>query len=490
MYATLLKHQWLAAIRSNLWGRRVIFNILYGLFALYFLATFVLIAWALHKVITGNDEVDVVLRNIGRFFYFYWQADLLTRYLFSNSSTLSTDHYLHLPIKRSTLVHYLLSKGLFNLFTLLFLLVGTYPILFGVSQIAGPLVGIGLFVFLLGSLLFNNLIVSYLKRRYGFNFIGMAVGLGVAAGLVALETYEVLPISRMVGKFTELVLYPYPAVAVVFVLIPAAVYALNYNWLITKLYPGGERTKAVSAFDVPWLQRFGTIGELIVLEIKLLIRHKRSKGVVVVSAIFVAYGLVFYTNDAMMTGLFIRVFIASFVSGMFMMNYGQFVPAWESGYFDYLLAGPIQRRVWLQSKYYLLVSVTFVATILSLAYGFFDVQNAIDIACLGIYNIGVNVYVVLAMGAYNHKRIDMSKSPFMNWQGVGGNQFLLMLPIMGLPFIVIIPFWAFMHTNYGFYALGGIGLLGIATQKIWMDRLTLLYEEKRYLQAAGFRSKE
>lgn len=51
--------------------------------------------------------------------------------------------------------------------------------------------------------------------------------------------------------------------------------------------------------DLSFLDRFGAVGELIALEIKLILRHKRTKSMLYLSGFFLLYGLMFYTKTCL-----------------------------------------------------------------------------------------------------------------------------------------------------------------------------------------------
>ena len=109
-----------------------------------------------------------------------------------------------------------------------------------------------------------------------------------------------------------------------------------------------------------------------------------------------------------------------------------------------------------------------------------------NLAC-AVYNIGVNVPVLLYAGSFNRKRIDLEKSPFMNYQGTGATQWIVGIPLMVLPVLL---FWGisyFFSFNVGVGFLAGLGLLGLLIRKPTMDFIEGSYRKNKYAMVQGFK---
>jgi hypothetical protein len=102
------------------------------------------------------------------------------------------------------------------------------------------------------------------------------------------------------------------------------------------------------------------------------------------------------------------------MTGIFMLNYGQFVPAWDSNYYGMMMSQNIPMKQYLNSKA-VLMSVSVLILVLSTYLYFGWKILVINLAC-ATYNL-VSIFLLLFAGSYNKKRIDLEKSPFMNYQG-------------------------------------------------------------------------
>ena len=222
---------------------------------------------------------------------------------------------------------------------------------------------------------------------------------------------------------------------------------------------------------------------------RLIWRNKRPRTVFLMSFIFLFYGLIFVTNDVYNDKEAMPVFVAIFITGMFTMNFGQFIPAWDSSYYSMLMSQNIKYRKYLDSKWFLMTVMTSGLFLLSLPYAYFGFKIISLIFVGAIFNIGFTSLFILFAGAYNRKRIDLDRSAFANYQGTSATQFLMIIPIMLFPMII------FGLTDYffGFYAgasaIFSIGLIGIIFKNSLMNKIEKLYIKNKYKTVSAFEEK-
>jgi hypothetical protein len=191
-------------------------------------------------------------------------------------------------VKRSTLVNFLLLKPAFSFGNYMTLLV---VIPFAVKSVFAYYSGAIALRFVLNCILliwFDMWMAAYLKRRFGSSLLTLPVILLVLGGLAALEYFKVFSlfdVSRQI--FDVLIINPFG------LLLTAAgaglAYVLNLWFFSHNYYPekfneklklNGSRVTGGFSF----LDRFGITGELISLQIRLMLRHKRTKTLLYMSA--------------------------------------------------------------------------------------------------------------------------------------------------------------------------------------------------------------
>jgi hypothetical protein len=267
-------------------------------------------------------------------------------------------------------------------------------------------------------------------------------------------------------------------------------YYLHHRFLKSNLYLEELRrdnSKQRSTTDITFLRRFGTAGELTALEIKLILRNKRPKSTLIMSMAFMLYGLLLYTRRE--PDETIIIFAGLFMTGIFIINYGQFMFSWQASHFDGILANKISTEDFFKSKFLLFTLFSTITFLLTTPYVYFGWKILLAHAMLYIWNIGISSLIVLSFANWNYKYIDLSKGASFNWQGVGASQFIVGFPLFILPILVyFLSSWAF-NQEIAMLILGFFGVIFILSRSFWIKKLGNMFSKKRYTIAEGFRNR-
>jgi hypothetical protein len=247
-----------------------------------------------------------------------------------------------------------------------------------------------------------------------------------------------------------------------------------------------SKVTEVKAADLSWTNRFGDIAPFMQLDLKLIWRNKRTKSMAMLLVIGVLYGLFFYPQPMYREMEFMFAFIGVFSTGFFLINFGQFIPAWDSGYYKMLMSQNIKYEQYLRSKFILMVMSVVILFVLGIPYVYFGWKILIAHLAAAIYNIGVNSHVILWGGSFNRKKIDLDKKAAFNYQGTGAVQWLIGIPLM------LVPMGLFGLINWllGFESavatLVILGILGIVFHKKLMRFITQKYLDSKYKMIDAF----
>ena len=99
--------------------------------------------------------------------------------------------------------------------------------------------------------------------------------------------------------------------------------------------------------------------------------------------------------------------------------------------------------------------------LLATPYIYYGVDKYLMIAAGALYNIGFNTLVLLYMGSFNRKQIDLNASGFGNTQGTSAKQFIVILPVLVIPIGL---FYAF-SIPFGFNAVNIPLLVEVPSRK-------------------------
>jgi len=107
-----------------------------------------------------------------------------------------------------------------------------------------------------------------------------------------------------------------------------------------------------------------------------------------------------------------------------------------------------------------------------------------------LFNMGVNVFLFLFFATFNARRLDLSKSSSMNYQGLTYKSFLIVLPIMFFPVLIVSVLSAFFSLAAALWTLAGLGFLGIVFRKPLITMCVNQFNRRKYKLAKGFREAE
>jgi len=200
--------------------------------------------------------------------------------------------------------------------------------------------------------------------------------------------------------------------------------------------------------------------------------------------------LIFYSGKTYAHNYGMLFFAAMFITGFLMLMFGQWVISWDSSHFDTLMTKNIPVRTYLNANYYLLMSFNVICFILTTPYFFFGMQIVYLHLAAFIFNIGVNVYLLIYLATYNNRRIDLTKSSAMNYQGTTYKSFLIVLPIMFLPMIIVYGITALSSIKVALWTLSILGFAGILLRHQIMTLCVNQFNRRKYKLAEGFREGE
>jgi hypothetical protein len=120
---------------------------------------------------------------------------------------------------------------------------------------------------------------------------------------------------------------------------------------------------------------------------------------------------------------------------------------------------------------------------------YFGVQILLINTVTFLFNIGVNSVLLLYFATNNKKHMELSQGSAFNFQGVSGQHFVLMIPLLVFPVILYAPFGIAGFANIGFVAIGLLGVIGVIFRDSLLRGVTRKFIQRKHRMAEGFRMK-
>lgn len=478
MFKKFLVLEWRAFFRSASFKANLAIKILMGflafVFMLYFLAAGVFIFYIL------RDFKLEPVETVNRFFIYYIVGDLLLRLFLQKIPVINIKPLLTLPIKKDTIVNFALAKSglsFFNFVHYFFLVPFTIVIIMEGYGVTNSLLW---FVGVLSMVYINNFLNILLNNKDNLFiiFIVFLVGFG------AMQYYDVFDITQYTSVFfaalhTNYLIFLIPLTVLILLFVLTFRYFKANLHLDTGLSTKHDIAKT-EQFD--WLNQFGTAGTFLKNDIRLIKRNKRSKTTVFMSILFLFYGLIFFTSGIeAYNNPIMHMFAGIFVTGGFLFTFGQFVPSWDSAYYNLMMTQNISYKGYLNAKWWMIVIATFVSTIIASFYLYFGWQIYLTILVGAIYNIGVNSHIVLLGGAFTKTPIDLnsSKGAFGDKKAFNAKTLLLTLPKLLLP-LVLYGLGSIVSPTIGLALVAVAGILGFAFRNTVFSQIEKIYKTEKY----------
>ena len=490
MIKKFLSLEWKQFRRSSYFEKGLAIKILLLLVVLYFSAIAIAIGvglfFGLEKLLPEIDPIKIVNNYIIYWFLF----NLGIRYFLQQLPVMNIKPLMLIPIKRNTVIHFLLGKTVLSFFNFMtFFIVVPFSIVLLIKEYPPIQVVAWLFsvIFITYIINFINFLINK-SNTYFYQIVGfLAIGIG-------LEYFDIYKTSAGIGvTFNGLYNNPY------LVIIPFGLMVLTYYLTFNDVRKGfyldntiSKKVKEVITVDLSWMNRFGGVAVFLKNDVKLIWRNVRPRQVLLMSFFFLFYGLFFYTNKTYSDMPAFLAFASMFITGGFLMTFGQLVPSWDSEYYKMLMSQNIPYKKYLESKWYLMVFGVSISFILSTPYIYFGWDIFAMIAAGALFNIGLNSFITLFGGALNRVPIELNvkAKAFSNTSGFNPTQLLISLPKIFLPMLLFYIPYKLGNFNLGLLVLAGSGVLGILFKNFFLNKIESIYQKGKYKTIAAFDEKK
>ena len=479
---------WRELTRSAYFGKNMAAKGVLIFLALYFSLVAVFMGFNLSSVLSETYPDQSQISAFNSLILIYVGFDLVLRIIIQNLPTFGFQPFLIFPVKRARIARYMLNKSIFHFFNLLpFFLLLPFTFKSAVYELEGTRLAVWL-IALFFMVFTNHYLAMYLKWRTNEDDRLFYALLAVAAGIFAIDYFGVFDLTGSFGSLIDAVIQN-PATAVFFPLLMIGFYFLNQKYILNRFYLDEltKKKKQGSTHDFSWLSRVGEYGKMLSLEVKMIARNKRPRTSAVMSVLFLLYGLLIYKdyNEEFPEMLF--VFGGMFMTGIFSMTYGQFFPAWHSKYYPFLMAQNVKMKQVLQSAFFLMAATNLVFYLLSLGYMIISPKVLYIHLAVMLYNVGVNSFVIFALGLNSRKSVDLESRAMFNYQGMGATQWLIAFPILFGPMAVYGIIAVIFSNVVAYIVLGSLGLIGIILHPRLINYFTRQYLKRKHRMIAAYK---
>ncbi len=488
----LLKHLYLQKIRSFFWKKSIVSTIFISLFSAYFLFTFGFLGVYADEIISDMYPNTDVLVMFTRFVFSYFLVDFVLRFKFQSISLLDLQHYLFLPFSKKKLFNFPLISSLFSYFNVLALLV-LLPFFF-VHVIPNYSVSESIvwFTYIYGGILTVNFLSLGVKFIFSKKALLGYLLFAVVLILLTLENRGIISLSK---GYVILVRYAMsqPWMIILPISLVFTSYRFTYQLMVKNRYDESftaNKKSSSKLITFQFLEKYGNLGHLIMLELKFILRNKKTRSMLFTGIFFLFYGIGFYGNEIVNVNSFKIIFVGIFMCSGFIMNIGQITLSGYSSHFDGLMTLALPIKTLFRVKYIIFTSAMVLAYILTIPYYLLDTRIPLVNLALLIYAVGIFPYLFFYVANFKYQPFDISQSKKFDVQGFNIRNFIPLIPILLIPYLIHGICFLFGNALLTYYILASMGIIGITTNSYWLGVIERKFHEQKYKLAEGFRNRE
>ncbi len=463
-----------------------------------FLAWFMVAYYAALMIIMGvslgfglkGDYSAAYHRLDGGFFYLLI-IDFWTRFMLQETPAQKTHTYALLPVRRSFLMHSYLIRAMLSWGNTFW---GFFLVPFGLVSVV-PLMGWWGFIgWLLGYwvlFVLNGMGYLFTRALCMKHMLWFLAPLALHAALVCvcvLPDHNVLrvPFVTFMQGFVQWQWWPWLIVIVVLALAYWANYRLQMGMVYNEIGKK-EEVELKSASQFSMLNRYGTMGEYLKMEIRLRLRNKQAKmQFYVAMGLILFFGIMLYFTDVY-DGSFMRSFICLYDYVILGVMTLITIMCYEGNYIDGLMSRRETVYDLLRAKYYFNMGMLFIPLLLMLP---LMIIGKLSVwMCVGyfLFTAGVLYPCVFQLAVYNKNTLPL------NVKLSGGNSGTMMQNIVSM-IILFLPLALekvcvlLLGPAWGYFPFMLLGVAGILTHRLWLRNIYRRFMVRRYENMEGFRA--
>lgn len=476
----------LKIIRAKRFSGNIISNIIFSALYLFLAAYLILVGFFIVDIMGNSDENFNPLHLANNLLIYYIFGDLLARFVFQKIRGTNIKPILLIPLKKKQVIKYLILRSFISLFNftplLLFIPLGLRVIYYDF----GFMFFILWILFVTLLIINNNLINFYFfkktENKVILSFVYISV-LSIIQSIFLARQELTTHIGMIILK--SLLEYQLPIFVVVFSII--ILLNLSYLQLKKKSYYNldeSEKGNFVNEKISRFLNSKNKLFPLLVnLELKLLLRNKRTRTIFVNAPLMFLFGFFILGDIEKMNSAFYFTYFGALIVSIIPTSYIQFAFTWESIYYDGYLTKAFTISEYVKSKFTTYKILGLVNLIFCFPFLWFGYEVFIKFLVIWLFELYFVCPVNLLIATTNSKKFNLNEG-IMSSQGRGIHQLFIVVLSVILPFIIFTIFAIFTE---GYYGLLLFALIGLLVERIIFNNIKKKIIKKKYRLAETFR---
>jgi len=463
---------------------KVFSTIAFLIFTAYALGAVLLLYYYIKEQQNATDVFKQANQYLFAYFFLVFYVMMYIHF-----DTMQVKPFMILPVSKKNTIHYHLSSIFLQPVNLIFLfMLIFFAVLVSREQTELwrlTIWGIGVL-----SATFIIELILFLSSRN--TIINVVTGLSVF--VIIYKMAWLTKHLNFIGMYFHKI-YLKPALVIIPLLVLLIVYYGLFQYILRRFYLDdaikGKEVKKPRQLNLTWAQKHGVLGQLVANDLRLIWRNVRPRQSLVGFLIFyvMTFVLLSKTGDQFKQPEFNKIMFLMMFSGYFVMQFGNFIPAWDSEYYPLLMTQGIHYKTYVEAKWWLLTVSVLLTLILALPYLILGWKIYLLLLAMGIFNIGFNIPATLLAGVFRTTPIKLNEKvkAFQSRDSFNLKTFIFGILRLILPIIIYLLLNKYAGFYYGIGFLSFIGLIGILSKNYWINKLAQAYKKRKYVTLSAFK---
>ena len=416
--------------------------------------------------------------------------DFWVRFIMQDTPVNQAKPYTLLPIRRSFLMNVYLIRSGFSLGNLYW---GFMLVPFGLIAIAVPFGWMSFIGWLFGWWLlciangFSYLFVrTLLTKHMAWLILPIIIHGAILAAMILPEhSWLDMPCTVLLNAFANWKILNILAVFAVIAILYYANFLLQTSMVYNEISKK-EDVEVKNTAKMSFLNRYGRIGEYLKLEVRMRMRNKTVKMQFAMGlGMMLLFSVIMYFTDVY-SGSFMRSFICLYnyiVLGMMTLIV---IMCYEGNYIDGLMSRRESIYQLLRAKYYFNSFLLIIPPIIMLPLMISGKMSVWMNLSYLFFTVGVLYPILFQLAVYNKDTLPMNQK-LTGKQGNATQQIISMV-ILFLPIGIEKLATLLLGDPWGYILLMCMGIIGVATHKVWLKNIYQRFMVRRYTNMEGFRA--
>ena len=330
--------------------------------------------------------------------------------------------------------------------------------------------------------LINDTILWWILPLVVYSVMCIPAFLGKSSGMEQLfDAYST--IGTAIGDYSVL---PYLGIFAILVILVMINRRIQYVHIWREL-SRTETTKLHSVSRFSFLDRYGEIGQYLQLEIKSIMRNKNPrKAFIFATAIIIVFSLIISFTD-----IYDSQYMANFLCLYNFVIYGNMqltkIMCNEGNYIDCLMVRKENILSLLHAKFLFCAVMLLLPFILMLPTIFTGKWSLLMLFSYAAFTCGFQYFILFQMAVYNKQSVPLN-TKFISKAGMENNslQIIISMGSLFVPVGLVSLLQAIMSTTMSYIVMLIIGVVFMATYRIWMRNIYNRTMRRRYEMMEGF----